>query len=118
MTGKGYRTLAFSVRIYILHLLLNLMIDLAVIVGCFIFLKEYLAWLVFMIITAQFHFSPRKETKGRALPVPIPQYVKNRLITVCKDTVFHVRCSLCHKVLISHQAAQAHFKYVSLYLNQ
>lgn len=59
-----------------------------------------------------------KETKGKALPVPIPQYVKNRLITLCKDIVFHVRCSLCHKVLISHQAAQAHFKYVSLYLNQ
>ncbi|XP_010754714.3 E3 SUMO-protein ligase ZNF451 isoform X2 [Larimichthys crocea] len=49
------------------------------------------------------------ETKGRALPVPIPQYVKNRLITLCKDATFSVRCSLCHKVLTSHQAAQAHF---------
>ncbi|TKS85460.1 E3 SUMO-protein ligase ZNF451 [Collichthys lucidus] len=49
------------------------------------------------------------ETKERALPVPIPQYVKNRLITLCKDATFSVRCSLCHKVLTSHQAAQAHF---------
>nr|XP_046257662.1 E3 SUMO-protein ligase ZNF451 [Scatophagus argus]XP_046257663.1 E3 SUMO-protein ligase ZNF451 [Scatophagus argus] len=49
------------------------------------------------------------ETRGGALPVPIPQYVKNRLITLCKDATFNVRCSLCHKVLISHQAAQAHF---------
>lgn len=58
-----------------------------------------------------FYFSPLvKETKGRALPVPIPQYVKNRLITLCKDATFSVRCSLCHKVLTSHQAAQAHFK--------
>lgn len=49
------------------------------------------------------------ETRGRPLPVPISQYVKNRLITLCKDVTFNVRCSLCHKVLISHQAAQAHF---------
>lgn len=48
-------------------------------------------------------------TTGRAVPVPIPQYAKNRLITLCKDVTFNVRCSLCHKVLISHQAAQAHF---------
>uniref|UniRef100_UPI0037E93749 E3 SUMO-protein ligase ZNF451 isoform X3 n=2 Tax=Semicossyphus pulcher TaxID=241346 RepID=UPI0037E93749 len=49
------------------------------------------------------------ETRGRALPVPLPQYVKNRLIALCKDTAFNVRCSLCNKVLISHQTAQAHF---------
>ncbi|KAM9344840.1 E3 SUMO-protein ligase ZNF451 [Symphorus nematophorus] len=49
------------------------------------------------------------ETSGRSLPVPIPQFVKNRLITLCKDVTFNVRCSLCHKVLISHQTAQAHF---------
>lgn len=70
-------------------------------------------WFYMNNILCHFYFSLLKEPKGRALPVPIPQYVKNRLITLCKDTVFNVRCSLCHKVLISHQAAQAHFKYVS-----
>nr|XP_020488419.1 E3 SUMO-protein ligase ZNF451 [Labrus bergylta]XP_020488420.1 E3 SUMO-protein ligase ZNF451 [Labrus bergylta]XP_020488421.1 E3 SUMO-protein ligase ZNF451 [Labrus bergylta] len=49
------------------------------------------------------------ETRGRGLPVPIPQYVKNRLVTLCRDTTFSVRCSLCFKVLTSHQTAQAHF---------
>lgn len=48
------------------------------------------------------------------MPVPVPQHAKNRLITLCKETQFNVRCSLCHKVLISHQAAQAHFTYVSM----
>lgn len=63
-------------------------------------------------MSAKNHFAEglaMSETKGRAMPVPIPQYVKNRLITLCKDATFNVRCSLCHKVLISHQAAQAHF---------
>ncbi|XP_035519843.1 E3 SUMO-protein ligase ZNF451 [Morone saxatilis] len=63
-------------------------------------------------MSAKNHFTdslPMNETRGRALPVPIPQYVKNRLIILCKDAAFTVRCSICHKVLISHQAAQAHF---------
>ncbi|XP_029305135.1 E3 SUMO-protein ligase ZNF451 [Cottoperca gobio] len=63
-------------------------------------------------MSAKNHFTESlamSETKGRPLPVPISQYVKNRLITLCKDATFNVRCSLCHKVLISHQAAQAHF---------
>lgn len=51
-----------------------------------------------------------KEPRGRAQPVPIPQYVKKSVIASCKDVPFNVRCSLCHKVLMSHQAAQAHFK--------
>ncbi|XP_037321388.2 E3 SUMO-protein ligase ZNF451 isoform X2 [Pungitius pungitius] len=63
-------------------------------------------------MSAKNHFTesfPMNDTRGRALPVPVSQYVKNRLITLCKDVHFNVRCSLCHKVLISHQAAQAHF---------
>ncbi|XP_018545401.1 E3 SUMO-protein ligase ZNF451 isoform X1 [Lates calcarifer] len=63
-------------------------------------------------MSAKNHFTEAltmHEPRGRALPVPVPQYVKNRLITLCKDTTFNVRCSLCHQVLISHQAAQAHF---------
>ncbi|XP_056903244.1 E3 SUMO-protein ligase ZNF451 isoform X1 [Takifugu flavidus] len=63
-------------------------------------------------MAAKNHFSeslPLTETKIRALPVPVPQYVKNRLITLCKEIMFSVRCSLCHKVLTSHQTAQAHF---------
>ncbi|XP_056250889.1 E3 SUMO-protein ligase ZNF451 isoform X2 [Seriola aureovittata] len=63
-------------------------------------------------MSAKNHFTETltmSEPRGRALPVPLPQYVKNRLIALCKDVAFNVRCSLCHKVLISHQAAQAHF---------
>ncbi|KAI3363127.1 hypothetical protein L3Q82_011779 [Scortum barcoo] len=63
-------------------------------------------------MSAKNHFTESltmNETRGRALPVPVPQYVKNRLIALCKDATFNVRCSLCHKVLTSHQAAQAHF---------
>ncbi|KAM3863063.1 E3 SUMO-protein ligase ZNF451 [Diretmus argenteus] len=48
-------------------------------------------------------------SKGRAMPLPIPQYAKNHLITLCKDVTFRVRCSICRKELSSHQAAQAHF---------
>lgn len=33
MTGKGCQTLAFSIHINVLHLLLNLMIDLAIVIG-------------------------------------------------------------------------------------
>ncbi|KAK5853909.1 hypothetical protein PBY51_015025 [Eleginops maclovinus] len=58
------------------------------------------------------HFTeslPMSEHKGRAQPIPVSQYVKNRLIGLCKDVPFNIRCSLCHKVLISHQAAKAHF---------
>uniref|UniRef100_A0A1A8MEB0 Zinc finger protein 451 n=1 Tax=Nothobranchius pienaari TaxID=704102 RepID=A0A1A8MEB0_9TELE len=49
------------------------------------------------------------ETRGAVEPVPVPKLVKNRLIALCKESTFTVRCSLCLKVLISHQAAQAHF---------
>lgn len=63
-------------------------------------------------MSAKNHFTvslPMAETKVRPLPVPIPQSVKNRLVTLCKDVAFNVRCSICHKVLTSHQTAQAHF---------
>uniref|UniRef100_A0A3P9MM22 Zinc finger protein 451 n=1 Tax=Oryzias latipes TaxID=8090 RepID=A0A3P9MM22_ORYLA len=63
-------------------------------------------------MSARNHFTHSfalKEGKEAAMPVPVPQHVKNRLIALCKDTAFTVRCSLCHKVLTSHQAAQAHF---------
>ncbi|XP_039995852.1 E3 SUMO-protein ligase ZNF451 isoform X2 [Xiphias gladius] len=63
-------------------------------------------------MSAKNHFTEAlamNEPRGRALPVPVPQYVKNYFIALCKDTAFNVRCSLCHKVLMSHQTAQAHF---------
>nr|XP_040033774.1 E3 SUMO-protein ligase ZNF451 isoform X2 [Gasterosteus aculeatus aculeatus]XP_040033775.1 E3 SUMO-protein ligase ZNF451 isoform X2 [Gasterosteus aculeatus aculeatus] len=63
-------------------------------------------------MSAKKHFTesfPMNDTRGGAMPVPVSQYVKNRLIALCKDVTFNVRCSLCHKVLTSHQAAQAHF---------
>ncbi|XP_041865884.1 E3 SUMO-protein ligase ZNF451 isoform X2 [Melanotaenia boesemani] len=63
-------------------------------------------------MSAKNHFTESlamNDNRGAALPVPVPQLVKNRLITLCKEVAFTIQCSLCHKVLISHQAAQAHF---------
>ncbi|KAG7512230.1 hypothetical protein JOB18_023888 [Solea senegalensis] len=63
-------------------------------------------------MSARNHFAetlPMNESRARPQPVAVPQYVKNRLVALCKDVGFNVRCSLCHKVLISHQTAQAHF---------
>ncbi|KAK7902144.1 hypothetical protein WMY93_018913 [Mugilogobius chulae] len=63
-------------------------------------------------MSAKNHFTESlalSEPRERPLPVPVPQYARNRLIALCKDTTFNVRCSLCHKVLVSHQVAQAHF---------
>ncbi|KAM9727063.1 E3 SUMO-protein ligase ZNF451 isoform 1-T3 [Menidia menidia] len=63
-------------------------------------------------MSAKNHFTESlsmTESRGAALPVPVPQIAKNRLLALCKDVAFTVRCSLCHKALISHQAAQAHF---------
>uniref|UniRef100_A0AAV2JQW9 C2H2-type domain-containing protein n=1 Tax=Knipowitschia caucasica TaxID=637954 RepID=A0AAV2JQW9_KNICA len=63
-------------------------------------------------MTVKNHFTESfamTEPREKATPVPVPQYARNRLIALCKDTTFNVRCSLCHKVLVSHQVAQAHF---------
>ncbi|KAL0964649.1 hypothetical protein UPYG_G00327020 [Umbra pygmaea] len=49
------------------------------------------------------------DTKGTALPVPIPRYAKNRLIALCKEVPYSVRCTTCRKALHSHMEAQAHF---------
>ncbi|KAF3842191.1 hypothetical protein F7725_024142 [Dissostichus mawsoni] len=62
-------------------------------------------------MTTRNHFTESlamSEPKGSTTDC-LPQYAKNRLIALCKDVPFKVRCSLCHKVLISHQAAKAHF---------
>ncbi|XP_067277438.1 E3 SUMO-protein ligase ZNF451 [Pseudorasbora parva] len=44
-----------------------------------------------------------------AVPVPVPRYAKNRLIALCKDISFNVKCTVCSKVLASHMEARAHF---------
>ncbi|XP_029926672.1 E3 SUMO-protein ligase ZNF451 isoform X2 [Myripristis murdjan] len=63
-------------------------------------------------MSAKNHFTeslPMNAARGRRLPVPIPQYAKNRLMALCKDVTFNVRCTICRKILTTHQAAQAHF---------
>ncbi|XP_051506843.1 E3 SUMO-protein ligase ZNF451-like isoform X2 [Myxocyprinus asiaticus] len=49
------------------------------------------------------------EAKSSAVPIPIPRYAKNRLIALCKDIAFNVKCTVCSKVLTSHMEARAHF---------
>ncbi|XP_018604740.2 E3 SUMO-protein ligase ZNF451 isoform X2 [Scleropages formosus] len=49
------------------------------------------------------------DTNATATPIPIPRYAKNRLIALCKEVAFRVRCTLCKKVLGSHMEARAHF---------
>ncbi|KAL2083231.1 hypothetical protein ACEWY4_021004 [Coilia grayii] len=48
-------------------------------------------------------------SKDVATPVPVPRYAKNRLIALCKEVTFSVRCSGCQKRLTSHMEARAHF---------
>ncbi|KAI1894731.1 hypothetical protein AGOR_G00118770 [Albula goreensis] len=62
---------------------------------------------------AKNHFTQSlKMSEGKssaAVPIPIPRYAKNRLIVLCKEVPFCVRCSSCRKVLSSHMDARAHF---------
>ncbi|KAM6956366.1 E3 SUMO-protein ligase ZNF451 [Aplochiton taeniatus] len=63
-------------------------------------------------MAAKNHFTESiilRETKERPMPIPIPRYAKNRLIALCKDVHFGIRCTKCQKTLNSHMAAQAHF---------
>ncbi|XP_019725983.1 E3 SUMO-protein ligase ZNF451 isoform X4 [Hippocampus comes] len=63
-------------------------------------------------MAAKNHFTESltmSDTKREVVPVPVPRLAKNRLIALCRETPFNVRCSFCQKVLTSHQAAQAHF---------
>ncbi|XP_077470250.1 E3 SUMO-protein ligase ZNF451 [Stigmatopora argus] len=63
-------------------------------------------------MSAKKHFTESlkmSDSKSEAVPVPFPLQARNRLIALCKDTPFTVRCSSCKTVLTSHQAAQAHF---------
>lgn len=50
------------------------------------------------------------ETQPLSAPIPVPRYAKNRLIALCKDVAFTVKCTTCAKVLTSHMEARAHFK--------
>ncbi|TNN67215.1 E3 SUMO-protein ligase ZNF451 [Liparis tanakae] len=82
-------------------------------------------------MSAKNHFTeslPMNETRGRALPVPVSQHVKNRLITLCKDvtqgcavakaetTVVQVmkrlqvrgQCSLCCRIFHSQAEIEKH----------
>ncbi|XP_050982463.1 E3 SUMO-protein ligase ZNF451 isoform X1 [Labeo rohita] len=49
------------------------------------------------------------DTKPSPMPIPVPRYAKNRLIALCKDVSFTVKCTACSKVLTSHMEARAHF---------
>ncbi|KAK2896352.1 hypothetical protein Q8A67_010840 [Cirrhinus molitorella] len=49
------------------------------------------------------------EKKPSSMPIPVPRYAKNRLIALCKDVGFTVKCTACSKVLTSHMEARAHF---------
>ncbi|XP_062851958.1 E3 SUMO-protein ligase ZNF451 isoform X2 [Trichomycterus rosablanca] len=49
------------------------------------------------------------EEKPTPAPISVPRYAKNRLIALCKDVQFSVKCTACSKVLTSHMEAKAHF---------
>ncbi|KAG9275053.1 E3 SUMO-protein ligase ZNF451 isoform X1 [Astyanax mexicanus] len=49
------------------------------------------------------------DVKDTPVPIPIPRYAKARLIALCKDVVFCVKCTTCSKLLTSHMEAKAHF---------
>ncbi|KAK9411334.1 zinc finger protein [Crotalus adamanteus] len=59
------------------------------------------------------HFSQAfklSDKSGSPLPLPLPAYAKNLLISLCKEVPFQVQCSSCHQVLQSHMELTAHFR--------
>ncbi|NWR73255.1 ZN451 ligase, partial [Centropus unirufus] len=44
------------------------------------------------------------------LPLPIPSYAKNLLISLCKEVPFQVKCISCYQILCSHMELTAHFR--------
>ncbi|XP_039176197.1 E3 SUMO-protein ligase ZNF451 isoform X2 [Crotalus tigris] len=59
------------------------------------------------------HFSQAfklSDKSGSPLPLPLPAYAKNLLISLCKEVPFQVQCSSCHQVLQSHIELTAHFR--------
>ncbi|XP_066535870.1 E3 SUMO-protein ligase ZNF451 isoform X2 [Hoplias malabaricus] len=55
------------------------------------------------------HSISLSDVKSSPVPIPIPRYAKARLIALCKDIAFRVKCTACSKVLGSHMEAKAHF---------
>ncbi|KAF7247096.1 hypothetical protein EYD10_06917 [Varanus komodoensis] len=47
---------------------------------------------------------------GNPLPLPLPAFAKNLLISLCKEVPFQVKCTSCHQVLRSHVELTAHFR--------
>uniref|UniRef100_A0AAY4DYC8 C2H2-type domain-containing protein n=1 Tax=Denticeps clupeoides TaxID=299321 RepID=A0AAY4DYC8_9TELE len=63
-------------------------------------------------MSAKSHFTESiriSDSRKEAVPIPITRYAKNRLIALCKEVGFCVRCSQCKKILTSHMEARAHF---------
>lgn len=63
-------------------------------------------------MAAKSHFTHSISLSGivsEPAPIPVPQYVKNRLIALSKEVSFRVKCTICSKVLTSHMEAKAHF---------
>ncbi|KAI4900987.1 hypothetical protein NFI96_032984, partial [Prochilodus magdalenae] len=63
-------------------------------------------------MAAKNHFTQSislSDVKSTPLPIPVPRYAKARLIALCKDVAFRVKCTACSKVLTSHMEAKAHF---------
>ncbi|KAM6461664.1 E3 SUMO-protein ligase ZNF451 isoform 2-T2 [Liasis olivaceus] len=59
------------------------------------------------------HFSQAfklSDKAGSPLPLPLPTYAKNLLISLCKEVPFQVQCTSCHQVLRSHIELTAHFR--------
>uniref|UniRef100_A0A8C5RDZ9 Zinc finger protein 451 n=1 Tax=Laticauda laticaudata TaxID=8630 RepID=A0A8C5RDZ9_LATLA len=59
------------------------------------------------------HFSHAfklSDKSGSPLPLPLPAYAKNLLISLCKEVPFQVQCTTCHQVLQSHVELTAHFR--------
>ncbi|XP_070789028.1 E3 SUMO-protein ligase ZNF451 isoform X1 [Pituophis catenifer annectens] len=59
------------------------------------------------------HFSQAfklSDKPGSPLPLPLPAYAKNLLISLCKEVPFQVQCTTCHQVLQSHIELTAHFR--------
>ncbi|XP_021012522.1 E3 SUMO-protein ligase ZNF451 isoform X3 [Mus caroli] len=50
------------------------------------------------------------DNKGTARPISFPSFAKKRLVSLCKDVPFQVKCVACHQTLRSHMELTAHFR--------
>ncbi|EDL14440.1 zinc finger protein 451, isoform CRA_b [Mus musculus] len=78
---------------------------------CFLLFSTKDECLKHMSTKNHFHQSFKlSDNKGTARPISFPSFAKKRLVSLCKDVPFQVKCVACHQTLRSHMELTAHFR--------